>query len=121
MNSLVPSALIASENSLLLLSTSKFRGGYAGSNPKSINNNAIISIPRFENNRLISASKQLNGGKEKECTAKVTRVIIFDNMAISPRGFYKLWLIDSLLKYTCLIQHYKKWTKMYIHRYCDRL
>ena len=102
-------------------SPSKFSGGDTGSYHMKINENAIISIPRFENIRLISASKQLNGGKEKECTAKVTRVIISDHMAISPRGFYKLWLIDSLLKYTCLIQHYKKWTKMYIHRYCDRL
>ena len=105
----------------LLPSTSQFSRGDACSNPMKINNNAIMSTPRFENGRLISASKQLNGGKKKECTAKVTRVIILDHMAISPRGFYKLWLIDSLLKYTCLIQHYKKWTKMYIHRYCDRL
>ena len=102
-------------------SPSKFSGGDAGSNPNKINNNAIISITRFENIRLITASKQLNGGKEKECTTKVTRVTILEHMAISPRGFYKLWLINSLLKYTCLIQHYEKWTKMYIHRYCDRL
>ena len=102
-------------------SPSKFSGGDTGSYHMKINENAIISIPRFENIRLISASKQLNEGKEKEGTARVTRVIILNHMAISPRGLYKLWLINSLLKYTCLIQHYKKWTKMYIHRYCDRL
>ncbi len=111
MNSLVPSALAASENSLLLPSTSKFSRGHAGSNAKKINNNAIISISRFENSKLLSASKPLNGGKEKEGTAKVTRIITLDHMAISPGGFYKLWLVNSLLKYTCLIQHYEKWTK----------
>ena len=90
MNSLVPSALIASENSLLLPSTSKFSRGHAGSNPKKINNNAIISTPRFENIRLISASKQLNGGKEKEYTEKVTWVIILDEIkarSYSPFAF----------------------------------
>ncbi len=102
-------------------SPSKFSGGDTGSYHMKINENAIISIPRFENIRLISASKQLNEGKEKEGTARVTRVIILNHMAISPRGLYKLWLINSLLKYTCLIQHYKKWTKMHIHRFCVKL
>ena len=76
----------------------QFSRGDACSNPMKINNNAIISISRFENSKLISASKPLNEGEEKECTARVARVIILNQMAISPIRFYKLWLINSLLK-----------------------
>ena len=73
-------------------SPSEFSGGDTGSYPMKINENAIISIPRFENIRLISASKQLNGGKEKEYTEKVTWVIILDE--IKARSYSPFAFID---------------------------